>query len=442
MQLRLAAYLNKKVEACAGQGIVNGGGVVHRVVVHKVAATGAVLMIGLWANFAAGALAQADNIPVIRMNEARVIVNDSGESRKSYGHASSSDRYSNGVMGHGVLDDNPPKIRMNPAPSEGRPYSDPVSLGQGTVLVETSQPNVYRTEGAVNPVTRSNGAHSADQVALDKRQSAPSSASIDPQNPLWELYNQVQVLAEEVRHLRGMVESSQNATQQLDRKQKQNYVDLDERLTVVEQTAGLSAAPAQPFGAADMGRESPVSSPEAAPGGAGVADQSDTLPAEAERKLPVSGSPKVNRPTASRPLVKASPPPLQARLSEKDAYEKVYDRLQAREFAAAKTGFQNFLADYPAGQFAGSALYWLGELSLRQKEPDEQQALSYIERLIAEHPDHARIPDALYKQATLKYRQQEVEEAREIFEKILREHPGTTAARLADHQLKRIDGSL
>lgn len=394
---------------------------------------------GVLAGTATAAIGQDRDIPVIRMNDARVIVtNPAAPDEPPIDPALSSPRSSQTSS-----------QRSSPT---GESVNNVGGLGQrhsGQVVVESSQPNVYSTERS---------APSASSAPLQVAQNRPAgaAATIDAQNPLWELYNQVQQLAEEVRYLRGMVESAQNATQQLDRKQKQNYVDLDERVTILEQAAGVAIVPATPSSAATS---SVANSQRSADSNASAVADTNRAEASDLEALGAGQSPTVDasgaasasaattvasavRPKPNPPAKKPVPTSVQSRLSEKQAYEKVYKRLQAREFSAAKSGFETFIADYPKGQFVGSALYWLGELSLRQKSPDENEALGFIERLIAEYPDHARIPDALYKQATLKYRRQEVEAAREIFERILLDHPDTTAARLADHQLKRIDGSL
>lgn len=365
------------------------------------------LLGGVLAGTATTAVGQGRDIPVIRMNDAKVIV-------------------------------------TNPAASGGESVNATLPAGG-----QTSAPNIYSTErsaSASQPVR--SGTAAPLQMAQGVGSSSGGSA-IGAQNPLWELYSQVQQLAEEVRYLRGMVESAQNNASQLDRKQKQNYVDLDERLMRLEQAAGLATASVDSALSAQKANATEASTAASASGVAGSASKAVAksvgvgAPAESLATPPVraeTGGSNAIKTRASRNKATAST--VQSRLSEKQAYEKVYRRLEAKEFAAAKSGFEAFIKDYPNGEFMGSALFWLSELSLRQKVPDEQAALRYIDRLVEGYPQHARIPDALYKQATLKYRRQDVDAAREIFEQILREHPDTTAARLADHQLRRIDGSL
>jgi tol-pal system protein YbgF len=380
--------------------------------------------MGSFACGAAMALEQQREIPVIRIHDARVILNDAASS----------------VPGENA-GTTEPSYRAHPMNDASGQRSAPAYR---PVLVETSEPNIYRTRReATAPQlnTQQSGATRIDAQLARSEQGAQSSqgsagtGQLDAQNPIWELYNQVQALTEEVRQLRGMVESAQHTVRQLDRKQKQNYVDLDERVMELE----------------GVGEPTVATVSETRPAGSSAADteqenlQGDlSSGAASESGVPaasVATAPKAPVPTKPARPAKATPA-LEARVSEKQAYEKVYKLLQARELDRAKKGFGQFLTDYPGGQFAGSALYWLAELSLRQKSPDEKAALEYIERLIDDHPKHARIPDALYKQATLKYRGQEIEAAQRIFEQILNKHPGTTAARLADHQLKRIEGSL
>ncbi|MEJ2755628.1 MAG: tol-pal system protein YbgF [Gammaproteobacteria bacterium] len=248
------------------------------------------------------------------------------------------------------------------------------------------------------------------------------------QNPLWELYHQVQVLSEEVRRLRGDVEAAQNQVKRLDQRQVQNYVDLDERLGLMEKAKGVSNTVVNmnaltPETGASSAKIHPEKPAHHAGAGERINDQAATP----------------SRSTTTSPAASA---PLRSKMSEKQEYESVYTLLEKRDFEGAKKGFDAFIKTYPQGNLTGNALYWLAELSLRQKEPDENAALSYIEKFVSNYPKHARIPDALYKKATLVYRRQDVEGAKKIFQRILTEYPNTTASRLADHQLKRLSGAI
>ena len=76
---------------------------------------------------------------------------------------------------------------------------------------------------------------------------------------------------------------------------------------------------------------------------------------------------EVDRPQSPRggppPRVAMSPPggPGESEMQPQQQYEQTYGYLLQKDYAAAESGFEDFLKRYPNHQLAGNAQYWLGE---------------------------------------------------------------------------------
>ncbi len=71
-------------------------------------------------------------------------------------------------------------------------------------------------------------------------------------------------------------------------------------------------------------------------------------------------APAVPAPVESAPL--AAAPPVQGdSVREKALYDDAYGHLLRRDYGAAESAFQRFLASFPSSNLSGNAQYWLGE---------------------------------------------------------------------------------
>ena len=163
------------------------------------------------------------------------------------------------------------------------------------------------------------------------------------------LFVQVQRLSEEVRRLNGIVESQSEQLRQLREQSLERYLDIDRRLSA----GGVSASTAAP---------SPV----------------------------VSATEPRPQETSSRTAI-----------GEEAAYVAARQRVYDKEFADAVSAFNAFLIDYPNGQFAPNAHYWLGELYLVVEPANIELSRQAFQLLLDLYPDHAKVPDATYKLATV-----------------------------------------
>jgi tol-pal system protein YbgF len=230
-----------------------------------------------------------------------------------------------------------------------------------------------------------------------------------------QLVTQIQQLQEEVRTLRGQVEENANLLEQLQKRQRDLYLDLDRRLAGLEGggapgTPGSSVAP--PSAAAP-----PTAFTPPGPGtGGGPSESAAPPPAAAPAGAPPSAPP--------------------AGADEQTLYRAAYEELRAGRYEAAVSGFRGLLGQYPRGDLADNAQYWIGEAYYVTRQYD--QALPEFEKVVSGFPQSPKAADAQLKIGFVHYNRREYARAREALEAVVRSWPTTPAARLAQSQLQRM----
>ena len=197
-----------------------------------------------------------------------------------------------------------------------------------------------------------------------------------------ELVRQLDMLNAEIARLRGQIEVLGNQDEQLQKRQRDFYLDLDSRMKRLE---GVPAGTS--------------SSPSAAP------------PAMA---------------STSPVAVPARPPTKEEQAREIKAYDAASNLFRRNDFASAIDAFRAFVKDYPQSQLVPNAEYWIGIAYANQK--DYKNALSAQEGLLARHPQSAKAPDALLAIAALQAEQGDNGSARNTLEDIIARFPGSEAA--------------
>ncbi len=99
--------------------------------------------------------------------------------------------------------------------------------------------------------------------------------------------------------------------------------------------------------------------------------------------------------------------------------------------------FQQFLVSFPESQLADNALYWLAESYYVTDRFED--ALTQFQTVISRFPRSRKIPDALLKIGYSNYELQRWESARGALQRVQEDYPDTTAARLAEQRLNRMD---
>lgn len=123
-------------------------------------------------------------------------------------------------------------------------------------------------------------------------------------------------------------------------------------------------------------------------------------------------------------------------MSDADSYEKAFHSLSNKHFKTAETAFQQYLTDYPKGQFAVSAHFWLGEIALMNQQ--YKVANKQFKIVVNDYPTSTKVPDAELKIAMIHAATGKTTEAKKEFAQIRKSYPGTTAAQLASIRLQQL----
>ena len=250
--------------------------------------------------------------------------------------------------------------------------------------------------------------------------SAPLPAQdADPQM-MANLVLQVQELQDEVRTLRGMLEEQARELENLKRRQRDQYLDLDQRLSEASSARPMDSS--YSTGAAVTGA--------AATQGAPVRDEPEIREA-VESQSQIAG---IGEPTTQSQTVADSPE------AEKQAYDLAFQALKELRYADAADEFRSFLDRYPNSEYADNAQYWLGESYYVTRNFDI--ALTAFQTLLEQFPESPKAPDALLKVGYTHYELDQRDSARAALLQVQENYPDSTLSRLAENRLRsmRMEG--
>ena len=199
-------------------------------------------------------------------------------------------------------------------------------------------------------------------------------------------------LQEEVRYLRGELETTQNRLSRVENDVVERYRDVDRRLSVLMQAA-MGDDPMSPL-------PSPVQPP--------ASTSSETAPSAPSTASVVAEPPSAN---------------------DQAAYDEAFALVRARDFDAAIDAFENFVRRFPEHVNTANGYYWLGELHLAKESPEKAKVA--FETVLDRFPNHHKVPDTLYKLGVTFSRLGEQERSRHMMQRVINEFPQSTAATLA-----------
>ena len=220
----------------------------------------------------------------------------------------------------------------------------------------------------------------AERVTALEAQAAIQSQGASQSNI--ELLNRTTQLQDEIRSLRATIEQLQNELEQARQRNREQYIDMDSRVTALEQNA---------------------------PAG---------KPAPAATKPPVAASP-------SQP----------ASAGESAAYQAAYNSLiKQGDAVSAAQQFQAFLQAWPDSKLAPNAWYWLGESYYALGSFD--LALKSFGILLDKHAQSGKAPDALLKSAYSQLELNDEAAGRQTLEQVIAKYPGSPVADMARSRLR------
>ena len=248
----------------------------------------------------------------------------------------------------------------------------------GTVAAQSST-GPLTVEDRVYPRPQSSAAPARAQGQTQ------GSATAVPQEGVMVLMQQMQQYEEELQRLQGMIEELRHELDSSREAERARYVDLDTRINALAE-ASLDKAPQDDAPAGDGSGNAAASNAE----------------------------------------------------NDRAAYSAAREKLLARDFPAAGNAFEQYLKDFPQGQFRPFAHFWLGEIYRSQPSPDRNKAMEQFPTVVDDYPDHSQVPAALYKLATLQAESGDTTRARVTLNRIIKQYEGTSEARLAQGMLDQL----
>jgi len=212
----------------------------------------------------------------------------------------------------------------------------------------------------------------------------------------------VESMQGELQRLLGEIELQKHSLEEIKKRQRDLYVDIDRRLLQIERRsgAGTSAIPVTP-----------------------------ASPAVVTEAKPASPSTKA---TIAAPVAKATKP----KEGEQESYQKAFDLLRALRYEKATKAFRQFLTDYPDGRYAHIAQYWLAETSYHTRKYDV--AVKDYQKLIDHYPKSPKRADALLKIGYSQFELKSFSKAESVLTKLIQSYPGTTEAGQAENLLQKV----
>lgn len=222
------------------------------------------------------------------------------------------------------------------------------------------------------PVVQSQPSHVSGQSAPQGRTAGPDAAFVE------NLMLQVQDLQQQVAEQRGLIEELHYQLQMLNQEQRERYIDLDQRMLMIQQQGGQAAT---------SGDNSSGSSSTAA----------------------VSDEAVLNEYNAARELIRE------------------------RQFPEAIAALNRFTENHPDHALTPNAWYWLGEVHLVNREV--AGASRAFKQVVDRFPRDPKVPDSLYKLGVIEQQQGNQSEATRLYQRVMDEFPDSQSAKLSEARL-------
>ena len=217
------------------------------------------------------------------------------------------------------------------------------------------------------------------QLAASPTQLTPAQpASKQPSaGALQVLYEEIEILKQEVQTLRGVVEEQTYELNKLKTEQKERYIELDRRMSQVLKGAVSSA-----------------------PSGLSAGDSAGAV-------------------------------------DENSAYESAFRLVNEKKFPEALAALKGFVNQHPKSELAVNAYYWTGQIHYIQGQLDDARKAFLV--VINQFPEHQKTADSKLKLGKVYHQLGEEAKAKEMLKAVVADYakssPGT--ARLAENYLNQ-----
>lgn len=227
----------------------------------------------------------------------------------------------------------------------------------------------------------------------------------DGRNNLADIVIENQKQQQQIAELKGVIEEQNHQIQSLKDKQKLLYIDLDSRLSELENnsTGQISSK-----------------------------TQSSTQQTLDQQPLTVEVDKNYGNTTVSTDRIEAEP----SLSSFQDEYDIAFAHLRAGRFDVSARAFEDFIQSYPNNELTDNAYYWLGEsYYVKRQYP---QALSAFQSLTSRFSNSDKAPDSWLKIGYSYYEMGDLVKADENLQFVIDSYPNTSIARLAKNRLLQL----
>lgn len=229
---------------------------------------------------------------------------------------------------------------------------------------------------------------------------------------MFALLQDIQRLQEQVRDLRGEIDTLKYQLRQNEQGQRDLYENLDKRLSALE--GGGSAASSG--GAAASGSASVGA---ASSSGSGAASGGD-----------------YGAPAGSQQTQQTQAPAQNEDPAVKTAYMKAFNELKNGKYDAAISGFKGFLDQHPETSYSDNAWYWLGEANYVRRNYDA--SLQAFQTVVNRFKASDKVPGSLYKIGVIQAEQGQTDNAKATLNRVIDQYPDDNAAEMARKRLQSI----
>lgn len=242
----------------------------------------------------------------------------------------------------------------------------------------------------------------ADEAALSQR--IERLERIIHGQGLVSLLGRVDQQQNEIQKLHGENESLRHELEAMKKRQRELYLDLDQRLE-----------------GQVLATQIPVTEPQDNQVEVPSAVVNDVLPESVEQDID------------KQDTEGAAPVAVE---NGEAAYQSALQILRGGQYEQAVAALVAFPEQYPQSNYLPNAYYWQGEANyvLRHFE----LAIAAFQTVIDRYPASTKVPDAMLKQGFSQYELNNIDAAKVILNNVMQQYPNTSAAKLAKVRLDRI----
>jgi tol-pal system protein YbgF len=227
------------------------------------------------------------------------------------------------------------------------------------------------------------------------------------------LLSRVDQLQNEVQRLNGDNETLNHKLDEMQQRQRELYIDLDERLQAQAVVSQDVASQQQTTDAQQIAVDD-ISPPTDE--GTGAENQAT------ETAQATLDSPEMTTPVAVE--------------NGEAAYQAALQTLRSGQYEQAAAALVAFPEQYPHSSYLPNAFYWQGEANYVLRNFD--QAIVAFQTVIDRFPASSKVADAMLKQGFSQYELDQVDAAKATLTTVMQQYPNTSASRLAKVRLDRI----